>query len=88
MKSSAANYRRQFQITLQLGSSIIESVKKGMSRTAASEQHGVPLSTLKDRFNGREQWSQILRTGSELVFLIRLKLCACHISLSMFGNTG
>ena len=31
----------------------MESVKKGMSRTAAAELHGVPLSTLKDRFNGR-----------------------------------
>jgi len=31
----------------------IESVKKnGMSRTAATEHHGVPLSTLNDRFNG------------------------------------
>ena len=29
-----------------------------------------------------------LRTGSEIVFLIRLKLCACYISPSMFGNTG
>ena len=31
----------------------IESVKKGMPRIAAADSHGVPLSTLKDRFNGR-----------------------------------
>ena len=29
-----------------------------------------------------------LRTGSEIVFLIRLKLCAFHIFPSMFSNTG
>ena len=31
----------------------VDAVKSGMSRTVAAEQHGVPLSTLKDRFNGR-----------------------------------
>lgn len=31
----------------------IKSVKEGMSLTAAAECHGVPLSTLKDRFNGK-----------------------------------
>lgn len=43
--------RKQYAEEQMLGA--IESVKKGMSRTAAAEHHGVPLSTLKDRFNGR-----------------------------------
>ncbi len=43
--------RMQYSEEQMLGA--IESVNKGMSRTAAAEQHGVPLSTLKDRFNGR-----------------------------------
>ena len=36
---------------------------------------------------GLDSYSVQLRTGSEIVFLIRLKLCACSISPSMFGNT-
>ena len=29
----------------------IKSIEGGMSRTAAAERHGVPLSTLRDHFN-------------------------------------
>ena len=31
----------------------MEAVKSGMPRTVAAEQHGVPLSTLKNLSNGR-----------------------------------
>ena len=45
--SSHSAVRMQYSEDQMLGA--IASVKNGMSRTAAAEQHGVPLSTLKDR---------------------------------------
>ncbi len=48
----------------------IESVNKGMSRTAAAEQHGVLLSTLKDRFSGRVVHGT--RPGPDLTYLCPL----------------
>ena len=39
------------------------------------------------RMSGRGKRDSVqLRTGSEIVLLIRLKLCACHISPSMFAH--
>lgn len=50
-KPNRSLFRKQYSEEQMLGA--IDSVQKGMSRTAAAEQHGVPLSTLKDRFSGR-----------------------------------
>ena len=43
--------RRQYSNEQMLGA--IKSIEGGMSWTAAAERHGVPLSTLRDHFNGK-----------------------------------
>ena len=43
--------RKKYSVEQMLGA--IESVKKGMPWIAAADSHGAPLSTLKDRLNGR-----------------------------------
>ena len=56
--------RKQYSEEQMLGA--IKSVKKGMPRIAAAESHGVPLSTLKDRFNDRVVHGQNLVPRSYL----------------------
>jgi hypothetical protein len=73
--SNRSAVRKQYSDEQMLGA--MKSVKQGMSRVAAAELHGVPLSTLKDRLSG-----SILPTSPKFITdLVDLILKCIHIKI-------